>query len=71
MPREAEPSLNERAFILQALQEDVRLDGRAIDAFRDVQLSFGEDYGVVDVTMGNTRYLVLLYGLESKIALTW
>lgn len=65
MPREAEPSLNERAFILQALQEDVRLDGRAIDAFRDVQLSFGDDYGVADVTMGNTRYLVLLYGLDS------
>ncbi|KAL9613625.1 MAG: hypothetical protein Q9167_001853 [Letrouitia subvulpina] len=57
MPREIEPSLNERAFVLEALQEDVRLDGRATDAFRDVQLSFGEDHGVADVTMGNTRVL--------------
>ena len=55
MPREAEPSLNERAFILQALQEDIRLDGRALDAFREMGLSFGDDYGVADVTMGNTR----------------
>lgn len=56
MPREAEPSLNERAFILEALREDIRLDGRALDAFRNVELTFGEEYGVVDVKLGKTRY---------------
>ena len=56
MPREAEPSLNERAFILEALKEDIRLDGRALDAFRNVELTFGEEYGVVDVKLGKTRY---------------
>ena len=56
MPREPEPSLNERAFILEALQEGVRLDGRALGAFRDIEISFGEDYGVADVTLGKTRY---------------
>ena len=57
MPREPEPSLNERAFILEALREGVRLDGRALDTFRDIEISFGEEgYGVADVTLGKTRY---------------
>ena len=56
MPREAEPSSNERAFILQALQENVRLDGRALDAFRELIVSFGDEYGVADVRLGKTRY---------------
>jgi exosome complex component RRP45 len=34
MPREAEISINEREFIKQALSEQIRLDGRAIDACR-------------------------------------
>ena len=55
MPREAEPSINEREFILEALQEDVRLDGRALDAFRGLDISFGEEYGVADVQLGKTR----------------
>ncbi len=59
MPREVEPSLNERAFILQALQEGIRIDGRPLAAFRNLELSFGEEYGVVDVTLGKTRYCLL------------
>lgn len=55
MPREAEPSINERAFILQALQEDVRPDGRALDSFRALDISFGDEYGVADVRLGGTR----------------
>lgn len=57
MPREAEPSNNERAFILEALHENVRLDGRALDAFRNIDLSFGDEYGVADVQLGETRYI--------------
>ena len=64
MPREAEPSLNERNFILQALREGIRLDGRPLDGFRTLELSFGEEYGVVDVTLGKTRY----YRLNAPIA---
>jgi len=55
MPREAELSLNEREFILQALKEKTRLDGRAFDAFRNLELSFGEEYGVADIKLGKTR----------------
>ncbi|KAL9131121.1 MAG: hypothetical protein Q9217_000883 [Psora testacea] len=57
MPREAEPSINEREFILEALQQDIRLDGRALDAYRDLSISFGEGYGVADVRLGKTRVL--------------
>ena len=56
MPREVEPSLNERAFILQALQEGIRIDGRPLDAFRNLELSFSDEYGVVDVMLGKTRF---------------
>jgi hypothetical protein len=55
MPREAEISINEREFIKQALQEQIRLDGRAFDAFRSLELTFGEEYGVADVQLGKTR----------------
>ena len=57
MPREAELSLNERAFILQALQENIRLDDRAFHACRPLKITFGEDYGTADIQLGKTRYL--------------
>lgn len=60
MPREEEPSLNEREFLCQALRENVRLDGRAFDAFRAIDLSFGDEYGVADVRIGKTRYVSIL-----------
>jgi exosome complex component RRP45 len=56
MPREADISINERDFIKQALQEQIRLDGRAFDAFRKIELTFGDEYGVADVQLGKTRY---------------
>ncbi|KAF2834349.1 exoribonuclease [Patellaria atrata CBS 101060] len=57
MPREAEPSLNEREFIHQALREQTRIDGRALDAFRELRLQFGDERGVVDVRLGKTRVI--------------
>ncbi|KAK7530170.1 ribosomal protein S5 domain 2-type protein [Phyllosticta citribraziliensis] len=57
MPREVELSRNERDFILQALGENIRLDGRKFDAFRDLDLSFGDEYGAADVKLGKTRVL--------------
>ncbi|KAI9733740.1 MAG: hypothetical protein M1818_007154 [Claussenomyces sp. TS43310] len=58
MPREVEPSLNEKQFVLHALQENTRTDGRAFDQFRELDLTFGDEYGVADVRLGNTRVLV-------------
>jgi hypothetical protein len=59
MPREAEVSVNERAFIQEALKENIRLDGRAFDAFRPLELTFGDEFGVADVQLGKTRYFIL------------
>ena len=55
MPREAEASVNEREFILQALQEQTRLDGRQFESHRNIDISFGEQYGVAEVHLGRTR----------------
>lgn len=57
MPREADPSTNERAFVLSALRENIRLDGRGFDQFRPIDLRFGEDCGTADVRVGKTRVL--------------
>ena len=66
MPREAvELSLNEQNFILQALREGERLDGRRLDAYRSLELSFGEEYGLADVRLGKTRYATVT-SAESK-----
>jgi len=56
MPREATASLNEHAFVLDALREGIRLDGRGLEDFRQLDLSFGDEYGVVDVRLGKTRW---------------
>lgn len=57
MPREIEPSLNEKQFFIRALQERLRIDGREFDQFRALELEFGDEYGVVDVRLGKTRVL--------------
>jgi len=57
MPREAEPSLNEKQFVLQALKDNLRQDGRDLDAYRPLDLTFGDEYGHADVKLGKTRYM--------------
>ncbi|SMQ48552.1 unnamed protein product [Zymoseptoria tritici ST99CH_3D7] len=60
MPQEAEPSKNEREFLLSALRENIRLDNRAFDQFRPIELAFGDEYGVCDVRLGKTRVMVAI-----------
>lgn len=52
-------SINEREFIQTALYEDLRIDGRGMYDFREVKISFGEDYGRVELSIGQTKYLYL------------
>ena len=56
MPREADPSNVERNFILEALLQNLRVDGRAFNQFRHLDLEIGEEYGSVTVTLGKTRH---------------
>ncbi|SLM36389.1 Ribosomal protein S5 domain 2-type fold [Lasallia pustulata] len=58
MPRAVDISNVERSFILEDLQEGVRVDGRAFDQFRKMQLELGEEYGTATVRLGKTRVLV-------------
>lgn len=55
MPREVEPSINEKQFFSKALKEKLRIDGRSFDQFRALGLEFGDEYGVADVRLGKTR----------------
>ncbi|MCJ1314680.1 hypothetical protein MMC25_008362 [Agyrium rufum] len=58
MPREVAPSEVERAYALQALETNLRLDGRGFDELRKISIQFGDEYGAVDVTLGSTRAVV-------------
>jgi exosome complex component RRP45 len=55
MSKEVPLTVAERDFILEALQENVRLDGRRVDELRPLTISFGEEYGHVKVQLGRTR----------------
>ncbi|EMC99031.1 hypothetical protein BAUCODRAFT_146018 [Baudoinia panamericana UAMH 10762] len=60
MPRELDPSNNERDFLLSALRQNVRLDGRPLDAYRPISLAFPthpDVYGQAEVRIGKTRVL--------------
>lgn len=57
MPKEADISANERAFILEALHKNVRLDSRALDQLRPLTVSFGDEYGHVKLQLGKTRFV--------------
>jgi len=59
MPREADISINEREFIQLALRENIRLDGRSFDSFRNLELTFGDEYGVADVQLGKTSKIAI------------
>lgn len=56
MSKEAPLSIAEREFILEALRQDARLDGRGVDQSRPLKISFGDEYGHVKLELGKTRY---------------
>ncbi|KAL5332908.1 ribosomal protein S5 domain 2-type protein [Aspergillus crustosus] len=66
MNKEAALSIAERDFILDALREDVRLDGRAADQLRPLSISFGEEYGHVKVQLGKTSLIVRISSEVAK-----
>ncbi|KAM8939494.1 exosome complex component RRP45 [Pelodytes ibericus] len=47
----------ERAFLLQAITEKKRLDGRQTYDYRNIKITFGTDYGSCIVELGKTRVL--------------
>ncbi|KAH0615959.1 hypothetical protein JD844_026638 [Phrynosoma platyrhinos] len=47
----------EKRFLLQAVEERKRLDGRQCYDYRNIRISFGADYGCCIVELGKTRVL--------------
>ncbi|XP_012328461.2 exosome complex component RRP45 [Aotus nancymaae] len=47
----------ERRFLLRAIEEKKRLDGRQTYDYRNIRISFGTDYGCCIVELGKTRVL--------------
>lgn len=47
----------ERSFLLEGLWEGKRLDGRGWTDTRDLEITFGTDWGSCQVTLGKTRVL--------------
>ncbi|PYI16802.1 ribosomal protein S5 domain 2-like protein [Aspergillus violaceofuscus CBS 115571] len=66
MNKEAPLSIAERDFILNALREDVRLDGRAADELRPLKVTFGEEYGHVKVQLGRTSLVARISAEVTK-----
>ncbi|KAK7790710.1 hypothetical protein R5R35_007950 [Gryllus longicercus] len=50
-------SISEKTFILSALSETRRLDGRKLDEFRPMKIHFGSDWGCCIVTLGQTKVI--------------
>jgi exosome complex component RRP45 len=51
-------SLNEREFLLKALKEGMRVDGRPVRAMRPMQLQF-HDLGSAECQLGRTRFVII------------
>lgn len=55
MAKGIEVSTNEGTFVLEALKQGIRTDGRKLDELRKVSITLGDEYGYVDVSLGHTR----------------
>ncbi|KAI8049592.1 ribosomal protein S5 domain 2-type protein [Syncephalis plumigaleata] len=55
MPREIEPSTTEREFVLAALAQGKRVDGRTPYDTRTIDIQLGPAYGLAEIALGKTR----------------
>ncbi|CDK29648.1 unnamed protein product [Kuraishia capsulata CBS 1993] len=53
-----EVSSNEQAFTLETLKSGIRFDGRKLEEMRDIDIRLGDEYGYVEVRLGNTKAIV-------------
>lgn len=60
--REQEPPTIQREFVLSALKEKLRVDGRGLLQGRKAELKFDEnELGVVECRLGKTRFVSSLH----------
>lgn len=53
-------SLSERKFILEAIANEQRIDGRGLYDVRTLRIAFGSTWGRVQVQLGSTRYVLAI-----------
>jgi exosome complex RNA-binding protein Rrp42 (RNase PH superfamily) len=53
--RPPSPSIPEREFLLSALQESLRIDGRQMLENRTFSIDFGAELGWVECSLGKTK----------------
>lgn len=57
--RPPSPSIPEKEFLVNALEQNLRLDGRAALEMRTPELTFGTELGCVECAFGKTRCVLL------------
>jgi exosome complex component RRP45 len=55
MVKDTDPSINENAFLLEALKQGKRVDGREVYDMRSIEITLGNDYGYAEVRLGKTK----------------
>ena len=56
--RPPSPSLPEKQFLLDAISQSLRLDGRALLEQRPPKFTFGPDLGWVECALGQTWFVL-------------
>ncbi len=69
MPREIDPPSIQRDFLLSALAEGKRLDGRLPLEMREIRFEFGEALGWCQCYLGKTTWVI--NPSWSKIEMVW
>lgn len=54
-------SLSERKFILEAIGNEQRIDGRGLYDVRSLRIAFGSTWGRVQVQLGSTRCVLAFW----------
>ncbi|EJD55230.1 ribosomal protein S5 domain 2-like protein [Auricularia subglabra TFB-10046 SS5] len=65
MPRPLSPSIPEKEFVLEALKQCLRVDGRALLEMRQPTFTFGPDFGYVECSLGKTNRVIA--SIEAKM----
>ncbi|CEG68377.1 hypothetical protein CU097_014231 [Rhizopus azygosporus] len=55
MVKDTDPSINESTFLLEALKQGRRVDGREVYDMRSIEITLGNDYGYAEVRLGKTK----------------
>ena len=59
MVRKLDVNLNNKEFIVNALKENKRLDGRSLLEGRPIEIQFGKPLGSVTIKLGECSWVII------------